>query len=245
VSEFERALGEPCVMASAFGCGNFTMQESSINIWIVGALCATLLVAIVVLYGVEFRSREMRRRLLFAGSAVGAIGAVFLVYAMFLLATGNVHVVVPGELFRSGQLSAGEMTHLIKTYGIKSVLNLRGENAGQPWYREEVKAVKLAGIDHVDFRLSAKNDLSQKEIKDLISIMRSSAKPLLIHCQGGADRTGLAAALYVYVFTDRSEEEAEEQLSIAYGHLGLPFFPGFAMHRTWETFEDLHANANH
>lgn len=90
-----------------------------------------------------------------------------LAYAVFLLITNNVHVVVPGEVYRSGQMRSGEMISLVQAYGIKSVLN----------------------------RMSAKSGLSTKEIDVLIAIMKRSPKPLLVHCQGGADRTGLAAAL--------------------------------------------------
>jgi protein tyrosine/serine phosphatase len=209
------------------------MHESSINFLTVIAICAAVLV--VAVWRRRERAPKLWRRLRWASAMLsGAIAS----YAAFLLITDNVHVVVPGELYRSGQLRAGELASLAKTYDIKSVLNLRGENATEQWYRDEVEAAKALNIAHIDFRMSAKNELTEKEIADLIAIMKRSAKPLLIHCQGGADRTGFAAALYVYASSGGDEELAERQLSIAYGHLAIPFFPGFAMDRTWEAFED-------
>jgi hypothetical protein len=43
-------------------------------------------------------------------------------------------------------------------------------------------------------------------------------KPVLIHCHGGADRSGLAAAVYLLLYTDTPIDEARRQLSWRYGH---------------------------
>ncbi len=68
--------------------------------------------------------------------------------------------------------------------------------------------------------------------------MRDAPKPLLIHCLAGADRTGLASALYVAGVEGRGELAAEWQLSIAYGHVGVPVLSrAWAMNQTWEKME--------
>jgi protein tyrosine/serine phosphatase len=41
---------------------------------------------------------------------------------------------------------------------------------------------------------------------------------VLIHSKSGADRTGLAAAMFKYAIAARSVDEAKNQLSIRYGH---------------------------
>ncbi|MFD2031462.1 tyrosine-protein phosphatase [Ancylobacter dichloromethanicus] len=52
--------------------------------------------------------------------------------------------------------------------------------------------------------------------------MKDAKKPILIHCQAGADRSGLASALYLAAIKKNSAEaEAEAQLSIRYGHFFL------------------------
>ena len=50
------------------------------------------------------------------------------------------------------------------------------------------------------------------------ALLRSAPKPVLIHCQSGADRSGLVAALYEYTIAARPLEEAQEQLSLLFGH---------------------------
>ena len=86
--------------------------------------------------------------------------------------------------------------------------------------------------------MSAQSELAQPEVERLLQVMRDAPKPLLIHCQGGADRTGLAAALYVAGIEGRDEEAAEAQLSLTYGHIGIPWLSkAWPMNVTWERIE--------
>ena len=85
-------------------------------------------------------------------ATIGVIAAYVAVNAWM----NNFHVVLPHELYRSGQLDAGDIAYYTKRYGLRSVVNLRGENAGDAWYDHEVQESKEAGITHIDFRMSAK-----------------------------------------------------------------------------------------
>ena len=51
---------------------------------------------------------------------------------------GNFHTVVPGELYRSAQPTAAMIAEYQQNYGIKTIVNLRGENIGSGWYDAEV-----------------------------------------------------------------------------------------------------------
>ena len=93
------------------------------------------------------------------------------------------------------------------------------------------------GLAHFDFRMSAKTELSPAEAEALLALMEAAPKPLLIHCQSGADRTGLAAALYVAAVKRWGEAAAEAQLSLLYGHVAAPFAKGWAMTSTFEALE--------
>ena len=50
-----------------------------------------------------------------------------------------------------------------------------------------------------DFPISATKRPTRRELLVLIDTLRSCPYPLLIHCKSGADRTGLASALYLMV----------------------------------------------
>jgi len=159
-------------------------------------------------------------------------------YIGYLTLSGNIHEVIPGELYRSAQPDGETIAAYARRYGIKSILNLRGENGDADWYREELAASRSLGIAHFDFRMSSKRALNYERSKELLAMMRAARKPLLIHCMAGSDRTGLASVLYLQQIAGTSEDEAEGQLSLRFGHLGIPFLSkAYAMDQSWERLE--------
>lgn len=145
------------------------------------------------------------------------------IYGLYLVAADNFHVVSPGRVYRSSQMNGRTLTRVISEYGIKSILNLRGENGGSDWYLAETNAAGRMGVEHFDFRLSARRELTEEGMEQILSIMRVAPKPLLIHCKSGADRTGLVSALYCLAIEGQTPRQADKQLTIWYGH--VPFLP--------------------
>lgn len=165
----------------------------------------------------------------------GGIGA----YVLFLGSTDNFHTVVPGELYRSAQMGPNELASLQKKYGFKTIINLRGNNAGRGWYDSEIAESEKLGIKHIDFGMSAVRQLPFDKTDQLINLLRDSEKPILVHCKSGADRTGLASALYIAALKEGSEREAEQHLSFAYGHFPLFFLGEYNMERSFDQMEPL------
>jgi protein tyrosine/serine phosphatase len=162
------------------------------------------------------------------------------VYFVALRLTGNFHVVIAHQLYRSAQPDPREIREYVRDYGIQTIINLRGPNPKAGWYRDELTVTKQMGITHIDFRMSARHLLSPDRAEKLIAIMRAAQKPILVHCEGGADRSGLASALYVSEVAHEGERAAESQLSIRYGHFGIPYLsPAYAMNESWERLEPI------
>jgi len=152
------------------------------------------------------------------GVSVGLTAAAIGGYWGVLQYDGNLHAVSAGVLYRSAQLSKTETQWAVREYAIKSVLNLRGAHAGQPWYDEEIEAAGELGLAHFDYPLSAKRFVTSQQVEEVLDIVRKAPKPLLIHCKSGADRSGLVAALYRFSETGASAKEADRELSLVYGH---------------------------
>ena len=88
-------------------------------------------------------------------------------------------------VYRSSQPSIADLATLKQDYGLKSVLKLNhGVDHAPP------------GVTVIAHPLDALVTPSQKQIDQILDAIDSAAKPILIHCTQGQDRTGLVVALY-------------------------------------------------
>ncbi len=154
---------------------------------------------------------------------------------------GNFHTAVAGKLYRSAQPSAADLAGYVRAYGIKTVINLRGAHPGEPWYDEEMRAARELRLYHIDIALSARREPGPARLLALEKALREAPAPILVHCKGGADRSGLAAALYVLEVEHGSPEAAAGQLSLAYGHFPYLWSRTGAMDRAFERAARLYA----
>ncbi len=133
---------------------------------------------------------------------------------------GNLGVVEAGRVIRSAQPTT-QLPAWIRDYGLRSILNLRGGSPADWWYNAEVKAAQAGGVSFYDFPLSATRRPTRHELLVLIDTLRSCSHPLLIHCKSGADRTGLASAMYLMLRRDVPPEQAENAFTLEHGHIPL------------------------
>ena len=167
-----------------------------------------------------------------AAAIVVAAGGVWLA----IQGDGNVHVLEPGVAIRAAQPSAARLDDIVRTYGVRSVVNLRGPNAGQPWYDEEMAASRRLGLAHVDIALSARQELTPAQLDAVLARVAQAPKPVLIHCNGGSDRTGLVSAAWVWS-RGGSADDAGKQLAVRYGHFPWLGSRTVAMDRSLAAFE--------
>jgi hypothetical protein len=148
-------------------------------------------------------------------------------YFIYMEEQGNFHVITPGQAYRSAQLDRDELEYYLPKYNIKSILNLAATNSSDRHYRDEIEVCRELNIVHYDLRLSADRKPSSHKIDRLIAILKTAPRPVLIHCKAGADRTGLAAALWKVIVDREPKSRAKKQLSLRFGH--MPFGPTTAM----------------
>ena len=176
----------------------------------------------------------LKKAALFLG--IGALAVAS--YLVGIQLTGNFAAVVPGEVYRSSQPTAAAIVNYARRYGIRTIINLRGRHEKEAWYEEETATAKRLGIGLVDFPMVADRRLDVERAARLVAILKDAPRPILIHCRSGADRTGLASVIYLAKIAKVDEEMAERQLSVRYGHIGIPLLsPTYAMDESWEALE--------
>jgi protein tyrosine phosphatase (PTP) superfamily phosphohydrolase (DUF442 family) len=139
---------------------------------------------------------------------------LFLALLGWIFLYSNIHTVVRTQVYRSAQLSPGYLQYLIKLKGIKSIINLRGQQPDD-WYADEQQIAKLNNIHYYNIPLSSYSPASKPELEALVQLLSAAPKPVLIHCEGGADRSGLVSAI-VLILDDKSYPIAAKQFSWEY-----------------------------
>ncbi|MDB4257418.1 tyrosine-protein phosphatase [Arcobacteraceae bacterium] len=124
---------------------------------------------------------------------------------------------IDNDVYRSGQMNRLNMTAYLKAFDIKTVLNLRGESKGD-WYTYEKNMTFKNDVELVSFDMYSDRYYDYNETATLTNIIKNAKKPLLIHCIGGADRTSLASALYLFGVKNSSVANAQKQFAWYYGY---------------------------
>jgi protein tyrosine/serine phosphatase len=127
-------------------------------------------------------------------------------------------VVESGRLYRSNHPLPWQLRAATRRFGLRSVVNLRGhrtECGSDALGRAEAAAL---GLRHVDAPFESRGAPHKDRILRLAGILETLPEPILLHCKSGADRTGLAAGLWL-LLQGRPVEEALAQLSLRHGHV--------------------------
>ncbi len=145
-------------------------------------------------------------------------------YQIYMDKYANFHTVTKNVLHRSGQLRGDNYSYYQKKHHLKSMVNLRGVRNPEhsKWYRDELEFCERNNIKHLDYKISSTKFLSKSKIDEILNLMDNLPKPILIHCFGGSDRSGLISACWKYKIDNQSPKTAYKQLSFIYFH--LPYF---------------------
>ena len=102
----------------------------------------------------------------------------------------NLYETVSPGMYRSGQMPPQRLAEFIHSRGLTTVVNL-SQGQHQPTYLAEQEAIAQTGANLVQLPLRASHYPSPKQLTQLLEVVESLEAPFLVHCHGGADRTGL------------------------------------------------------
>jgi protein tyrosine/serine phosphatase len=117
----------------------------------------------------------------------------------------NLHQ-VEHNFFRSAQPDAQGFRMLATQYGVRTVVSLRAFNSDEPLTRG-------LNLRLVRFKIHTWH-IEREDVVGALRALRSATKegPVLLHCQHGADRTGLIAALYRVLYEGWSKQAATDEM---------------------------------
>jgi len=130
----------------------------------------------------------------------------------------NFHEVDPGKLYRSAQLSPQELQQKINELHLKTIINLRGAAPGAPWFEQEVAVAKANGMAMINIPLDGMRLPTRNELMALLKSYAMAPRPILVHCEMGADRSGLASGVYVFDVSHGNRAAALTMLSPRFLH---------------------------
>jgi protein tyrosine/serine phosphatase len=133
-----------------------------------------------------------------------------------LVGAPNLHAVAPG-VFRSAQPTAAGFRALAEQHGIKTVVSMRANHADD-WL------ARGTGIKVVPFPTNTWH-IRRASVVGALRTLRAASPdaPVLLHCQHGADRTGLIMALYRILYQGWTKEAALDEMRNG----------GFGYHAVW------------
>lgn len=124
-------------------------------------------------------------------------------------------VVVPGQLFRSGQISKWVQEDQWKAYGIRAVIDLTGNSPEDEDQQHEMTLARKLGFEHRRFPLrgDGTGDIaSYANAVEAIVKYEKAGVPVLVHCSAGAQRTGGVVASYRMLIQGWTPEEALHEM---------------------------------
>jgi protein tyrosine/serine phosphatase len=128
----------------------------------------------------------------------------------------NLHRVT-SLFYRSAQLNRNDVARL-QALGIKTVVSLRAFHA-------DARLLKESGIKTVRIPIYTW-DIDDRQVIDALRAIRAAEHEgaVLLHCQHGADRTGLISAMYRMLYQGWSKDRALDEL----------LHGGYGFHSMWK-----------
>jgi protein tyrosine/serine phosphatase len=126
----------------------------------------------------------------------------------------NLHQIAPG-IYRSAQPSALGM-HNLEAMGIRTVISFRN-------YHDDDAAIQGTHLRSVRVPINTWDIRDDQVVATLRALKNASDGPFLIHCQHGADRTGLMSAMYRIVVEGWDKPRAVAELTRG----------GYGYHTVW------------
>lgn len=126
---------------------------------------------------------------------------------------------VSDECYRSAQPTMGQLERYSKKYGIKTILNLKGENPAGAYFHFEKEKCEELGLTLVNIGIKSRGIPRKEQIARAKEVFETIEYPVWMHCKAGSDRTGIYANLYQYFRQGIDIKETDQLRFFPFGHV--------------------------
>jgi protein tyrosine/serine phosphatase len=108
-------------------------------------------------------------------------------------------IVVPGKVFRSGQISRFLIADVVDRNHIGTIIDLNGLDSNDADQQAEVEVSQAKGVRHLRFPLRGDATGQIDRYAGAVQAMVESeheGRPVLVHCAAGSQRTGACISFY-------------------------------------------------
>jgi protein-tyrosine phosphatase len=134
-------------------------------------------------------------------------------------------VVVPGHIYRSGQISAPLIKKTLTKYNIRVIINLTSRDPNKPDKLAEEKAAEELNIKVLRFPMSGDGIGDLNDYAGAVAAIANAEKqnlPVLVHCIGGVMRTGGVIATYRLLVQKIDPKIVEDEMEKYGCHIDNP-----------------------
>jgi len=133
---------------------------------------------------------------------------------------------VNSQLYRGGQPKPGGMSR-VKALGIKTIVNLRGEDAQT---QAEGAEARELGLSYHSIPLPEFSGPKEEDVQRVLDIINAPEnQPVFVHCRRGKDRTGTIIASYRIAHDGWNSADAKKEAKargMSWTQIGMKDFIG-------------------
>lgn len=130
----------------------------------------------------------------------------------------NTRAQVAAGVYRSSHPLPSQL-RAARRAGIRTIISLRQPCPQIASNLLSWAACERYGLRQLHFAFNSRRAPRREEVLGFEALLDQVEYPILLHCKSGADRAGLASALYLLLRTSLPLDQALQQLSWRFGHI--------------------------